>query len=312
LQGSGLSAWERLSNLLGAPIRNAVPIPASAGQTVVGLSFLASLPLLGISFRSLGEAVWNWLHGLGWHTNAELQPSSSAPSQATNKQEEKNVTREPTTPKDAAAPAETGTATSTPSMDLSKAREALDADPNMKSMWKQVDAPIKSPVNQRSIENYSATIDQFDVEHRYVARYRPDDTNPDTRCNIFTGDVMRAMDAPLPTKGEIYHITDPMTANAKDVHTALENGWGGWRRIDTNNPTDLQILLEHLKSGKPAVASDPGHIAVIRSDGLPGSLDAGNLSDLHIAQAGGDNKNDILLGKAGYGTLFNPNIYIHE
>lgn len=192
------------------------------------------------------------------------------------------------------------------------ARDTLNHDPNMTNMWKQVDAPLKNTADQRSVEDYRAVIDQFDVENSHGGRYRPDAQYPVPRCNVFTGDVLRAMDAPLPTKGEFYNRDDPMTVNAADAHTALDEERGGWHHVDLNNPADLQTLHDYLKAGKPAVASDAGHIAVIRPDNLPEHLEVNNLKDLHIAQAGGYNYNDIALGDAGYGQAFKPDFYIHE
>jgi hypothetical protein len=194
-------------------------------------------------------------------------------------------------------------------LSVEEAREKLKADPNMAHMWRQIEAPIRSAPGQRSPELYRAVIDQFDVEHSHPGRYRPSQQYPDTRCNIFAGDVMRAMGAPLPTKGELHGRNDPMTANARDIYDALRNGWGGWRRIDVRDPDGLQRLLEHLRQGKPAVASDPGHIAVLRPD-QPAQIRSP--ADLRIAQAGARNANDISLGEAGYGRVFKPEFFIHE
>jgi len=81
LSNSGLSGWERLSALLGAPLKvGRVSLPVSGGNALLGLSFLASLPWLGGSLQSLSETVWNWLHGYGWRVNAEL----SSPLTTTN------------------------------------------------------------------------------------------------------------------------------------------------------------------------------------------------------------------------------------
>jgi len=78
LSGAGLSTWERLSAWLGAPLGGVVPLQISKGNALVGLSFLASLPWLGSSFRSLGETIWNWLHGLGWKDNEALVKQAPA------------------------------------------------------------------------------------------------------------------------------------------------------------------------------------------------------------------------------------------
>jgi hypothetical protein len=193
----------------------------------------------------------------------------------------------------------------------------------MNGMYTQIDAPIKNSPGNRNPSSYLAIIDQFDVENSYPARYRPNPSSSnsgdaDTRCNIFAGDVMRAMGVPLPTKGELgvghgnSRYTDPMTANARDLYNWLSSGSSGWRKIDINNPADLELLRNHLRAGKPALASDPGHIAVLRPDQLPGQLTIANLGDIRIAQAGAYNYNDIALQDAGYGTAFQPDFYIHD
>ena len=191
-------------------------------------------------------------------------------------------------------------------------------DGGMGNPWKQINAPIKNDTGQRSAQAYLDVISQFDVQNSYPGRYRPGEATSNTRCNIFAGDVMRAMGAPLPTKGDLgkgagnSKTTDPMTANARDTHDWLNQQKDGWRKIDINNPADLQLLRDHLLAGKPAVASDPGHIAALRPDNIPGDLSKDSLDDLHIAQAGAHNYNDIALGQAGYGNKFNPDFYIHD
>jgi hypothetical protein len=57
------------------------------------------------------------------------------------------------------------------------------------------------------------------------------------------------------------------------------------------------------------VASDPGHIAVLRPD-QPAQIRSP--AYLRIAQAGARNANDISLGEAGYGRVFKPEFFIHE
>lgn len=192
-------------------------------------------------------------------------------------------------------------------------------DPGMNSPWKQIDAPYKNSPDQRSLDAYIALIEQFDVANSYPERYQIGGAGlQDTRCNIFAGDVMRAMGAPLPTKGELgkgsgnSKNTDPMTANAKDLNNWLNQEQQGWKKIDPNNPADLQLMREYLQVGKPVLASDPGHIAVVRPDNLPAQLNANNLGDLHIAQAGAYNTNDIALTQAGYNTRFIPTFFIHN
>lgn len=191
-------------------------------------------------------------------------------------------------------------------------------DAAMNAPWTQVAPPITNSPGQRSAETYRDVIDQFDVQHSYPGRYRPGDHTDDTRCNIFAGDVMRAMGTPLPTKGDLgvghgesVH-SDPMTANAKDTYNWLTSETAGWRRVDVNSAEDLEVLREHLKAGKPAIASDPGHIAVLRPDHVPGPLTKDSLGNLRIAQAGKYNHNDIELREAGYESRFTPAFFIHE
>jgi len=189
----------------------------------------------------------------------------------------------------------------------------------MQSMWRQVDAPVKNAAGQRSRAGYVAVIDQFDVERSHKGRYRPTPAYPDTRCNIFAGDVMRAMGAPIPTKGELgkgagksLH-TDPMTANAHDLNASLKGGQvAGWREVDVTSSEGLKALQDHLAAGKPVLASDDGHIAVVRPNGVPTPLTTRGLGNLHVAQAGLFNRNDATLGSLGYGKAFNPTFFIHD
>jgi hypothetical protein len=67
-------------------------------------------------------------------------------------------------------------------------------------------------------------------------------------------------------------------------------------------------LADHVNAGKPALASDPGHIAVIR----PNQSNVPSVADLRIAQAGAHNLNDIRLGDAGLGSTFDPRYFIHD
>ncbi len=287
--------------------------------TVVGVAAL--LPSFSRKVESLVKEFWNWLFVRNSQTNLTPPDGSNTPSVQRGKLSEiilKHFEKKSRDRGDKGKGRVIDTIDISPRLasslpvSIEEARRRLRVDPRMKSMWRQVDAPIKSAPGHRDPDLYRAVIDQFDVEHSHPGRYRPSRTHPDTRCNIFAGDVMRAMGAPLPTKGELYHKRDPMTANARDVYRALMNGWGGWRRIDINNPDDLKRLLEHIKAGKPALAADSGHVAVIRPDHLPEYLTKDNLGDLHIAQAGSHNANDIQLKKAGYGTKFKPDFFIHE
>ncbi len=175
--------------------------------------------------------------------------------------------------------------------------------PEMTNMWTQVkNPPITNGSSNRSANAYAAVIDQFDVQYSNAGRYRPSNQYNFTRCNIFAGDVMRAMGAPLPTKGDIGingpdGNPDPMTANATSINSWLKNGNGDWRKIDLNSTADRATLLAHVRAGKPAVASAPelfagyGHIAVLRPDQVISNLDTDNIGSLVVSQAGGSNYN---------------------
>jgi len=198
-------------------------------------------------------------------------------------------------------------------------------DPNMGSSWQQVTPAFTNQAGNRHLLYYLGVINQFKVASAYECRYRPYPDNgctantgsSDTRCNIFAGDVMRAMGAPLPTKGELgvgaagSENSDPMTATAVHLNAWLLAGNGGWTRIDTANPADLARLLAHLRDGKPALASRSDHIAVIRPEQFIETVNANNLGDLRIAQAGALNSNNTSLLK-GFGSLDGVQIYIHE
>jgi len=190
-------------------------------------------------------------------------------------------------------------------------------DPIMGSAWREfTKAPIQNQPGERSANAYLAVILQFDVANSYPCRYTPScGGTTDTRCNIFVSDVMNAMGAPLPTKGDLgvghgsAKTTDPMPANAPDTHAWLETQQDGWRKIDPNNPDDWAQLMAHVAAGKPALASHPEHIAVIRPD-QPDGLDVGNVGGLNIAQAGAYNSNGTLVQTAFANRVVD--IYIHE
>lgn len=191
---------------------------------------------------------------------------------------------------------------------------------SMPTLWYEfTNAPIKNSPGERSKEAYLAVILQFGVEG-YQCRYNPPcdgnkNTAVDTRCNIFASDVMNAMGAPLPTKGELGHgaagseKTDRMPAIASDIHKWLNEQHDGWRKLDINNPTDWEILMKHIAAGKPALASHPDHIAVIRPD-QPSDLAVGKINEIHIAQAGALNSNDTLVRTAFRNRTVD--VYIHD
>ncbi len=198
-------------------------------------------------------------------------------------------------------------------------------DPGMGSAWLQVAAPIQNTPDRRHLLYYLGAINQFNVENQYECRYRPYPENncalgtgtEDTRCNIFAGDVMRSLGAPLPTKGELglgaagHENDDPMTANAASLNAWLLAGNGGWRRIDPSLQSDLDLLLEHVRAGKPALASRSDHIAVIRPDQFLETLTADQIGELRIAQAGARNRNNTPL-ETGFGSADGVQIYIHD
>lgn len=198
-------------------------------------------------------------------------------------------------------------------------------DPAMESAWLQVSAPIQNSADRRHLLYYLGAINQFNVENQYACRYRSYPANgcaagtgPEgARSAIFAGDVMRSLGVPLPTRGELglgapgYENSDPMTADVTTLNTWLLAGNGGWRRIDLSLQSDLDLLLEHVRAGKPALASRSDHIAVIRPDQFLESLSAARLGDLRVAQAGEKNSNSISLAK-GFGSVEGVQIYIHD
>lgn len=204
-------------------------------------------------------------------------------------------------------------------------RPDLSGDATMKHIYGQVDAPIKNTPDTRSPEAYIAVIEQFDPGSKKYKRYG-DGTN--SACNIFAGDVMRAMGTPLPTKKDLGNVDGGGNLTAGPAR--LLKSWfnhqrgkdAGWVKIDKNNNDDLRKLLQNLREGRPAVAIDSGHIAVLRPDGLPDTLNTSNIGDLYIAQAGGSNGehnlNKVQLKNAGYmvkrkdgSIIFAAEFYIH-
>jgi hypothetical protein len=211
--------------------------------------------------------------------------------------------------------------------EVQSAREKLKALPAMQSHWSQVNAPIQGSPGQRSAAKYADVIDQFDVDSAALAgRYKPGGAgNADPRCNIFAGDVMRAMGVPLPTKGNLGKgqgdpgatYTDPMTAQAtllSDyfnfrllwVTSASDKGKkSDWVEIKPTTDAELGRLIAHVNAGKPAVASDSGHIAVIR----PNQPAVSTWKALIIAQAGASN---FLTGPLKTNTYWTPQFFIHD
>jgi hypothetical protein len=212
--------------------------------------------------------------------------------------------------------------------DVQTARDRLKAMTVMRSPWSSlVDAPIESVPGQRSAARYADVIDQFDVNSAELAgRYKTGGSaNEDTRCNIFAGDVMRAMDVPLPTKGNLGKgqgdpkstYSDPMTAQAallndylnqrlRWVTSAVDPGrLSDWVEVKATTQGELDRLVAHVQGGKPALVSDSGHIAVIR----PEQSGVTNWQGLTIAQAGLSN---LLSGALKGHFSGTPQFFVHE
>jgi len=165
-------------------------------------------------------------------------------------------------------------------------------------------AVITSTSQNRHPDLYAAVIHQFGVEGN--PRYAPDRY---TYCNTFAGDVMRAMGVPLPTKADLgINKRDRATVGTQALYRWLltKAGAQGWREVNPNTSEGLRLLQEHVNAGKPALAADEGHVAVIR----PGQR-ANSVADLRIAQAGARNLNNVRLGDAGLGRVFRPRFFIN-
>lgn len=145
-------------------------------------------------------------------------------------------------------------------------------------------AAVTSKPGMRTANLYNAVIRQFAVGSN--PRYFPYQGN--TFCNTYAGDVMRAMGVPLPVKSS----NDPATITTGPLHTWLVQG-NGWIQVNPRTPTGLTALINYVNAGKPALAITTGHVVVI----LPQSPPT-NYLDLHVAQAGAENHNDILLRSA--------------
>lgn len=163
----------------------------------------------------------------------------------------------------------------------------------------QLSATVTSRAGMRTGPLYAVIINQFAVGNN--ARYTRDSY---TYCNTFAGDVMRAMGVPLPTKS----ASDQATVGATALYNWLRAG-NGWRQINPTTSQGLRDLITHVNAGKPALAADAGHVAVIR----PGqSTSITRVHDLLIAQAGATNTNSGRLGALGYGTSFRPVFFIRD
>jgi hypothetical protein len=203
--------------------------------------------------------------------------------------------------------------------------------PNFWSNIKLEDIPVRSFPGQRDPETTIAIIHQFQVENtddRHRARYVQGVGHSSWRCNIFAGDVLSALSIPFPTKKEVNCcgggsmwvgpelMYDFMSGSPRGISNIrrIWPEWGKWELVyDAQDPSrnQYQKLLDHLRSGKPAIASRPDHIAVLRTDNLPEFLNDTNVLDLFVAQAGDVNRNKIKIREVfrGPGSL---RIFIHE
>ena len=185
---------------------------------------------------------------------------------------------------------------------LAQAQGSLRGNPDMNSIWRQIQSPITNSPTNRNAYNYLNVIEQFEVGYNSHLRFNWDSYG--TKCNVFAGDVMRGMQVPLPTKIELGTGSGSETSGAVLLNQWLNGNktWPsdfasgpskGWVRIDANNQADLDRLLVHIKSGKPALASTatPNHIAVVRPDQTMSQITLATLGDILIAQAGAKNFN---------------------
>ena len=113
--------------------------------------------------------------------------------------------------------------------------------------WRPTTPAVTSGEENRNPELYRAVIDQFRVET--AERYRPF-RDGNTYCNIFMGDVTRAMGAEMP---------DSMGAIAIDNWLKTDGQASGWREVDA------ETAQMHANRGKPAVTSagSLGHVQII-------------------------------------------------
>jgi hypothetical protein len=169
--------------------------------------------------------------------------------------------------------------------------------------------PSKSPTDSCE-EACSIHLTSTHISNRYT---RGGYDNWHTRYNIFAGEVMRSMDAPLPQKLS----SDPMFRNATGLNNWLNSQDGRnakWTRIDDSMAAGVQQLLNHVRAGRPALASlnssvntVSGQIAVIRPDQPRSVL---SLGDVRIAQAGARNFANNTVNY-GFGSTNDVDVFIH-
>ena len=192
----------------------------------------------------------------------------------------------------------------------------------------QVEAPLQNDSAHRDSKYYDAVIDQFAVESN--DRYKKD-ANGNTFCNIFAGDVARAMGVPFPKKNEYSSQNSEATIGFYD-YPSKSDLWGyfsggdagkdGWSALGSGSDLsnlDLSTLESHVNSGKMAVAITyypsknndgtwDGHISVIRPDQTITSYES-----IALASAGWTNSNNTTIsGQFSTPTSkgYPPQIYI--
>jgi hypothetical protein len=160
----------------------------------------------------------------------------------------------------------------------------VEATDNMQDTrgWVPINAARTNSPGDRSADEYSSVIDQFDVENN--PRYTPRVQNPggpmDTFCNIFVSDVTRAMGADIPHYWEGQELDANRTADWLRDH-GQDFGWA---------PVSEQEAQAMANQGKPVVVAwnNPngiGHVGMVR----PGEINGNGPA---LAQAGAENLNN--------------------
>ena len=145
------------------------------------------------------------------------------------------------------------------------------------------DMPVVADSRYRSPQQIIEALEYFNVEDLKNLRYKPGQ-NIDTHCDLFAGDVMRALRAPLPQWDGLQELS------AAGMYSWLNEPKNGWKQVTSAD------AVAAAKRGIPAVVSHPTHIAVVRP---PESGDDPN--NPRIAQAGAINSKNTLV-KTTFGT----------
>lgn len=124
--------------------------------------------------------------------------------------------------------------------------------------------------------NTERIIKYLDVEHN--PRYDPSLHNGNTMCTIYVADATRIMNAEIPMQPN-------RSANAmvQWLQNASANPSSGWKHIDVSEAQNL------ANQGHPVVATQPGHVAMVRPVPEGGNMDGTNRNP-YIAQAGATNR----------------------